>query len=410
MADSNCSRTKRFDLQLAVTLSLLLQTLVSLIVACIPIVAPAVASDRGWSVRLVTLYPTILYIAAFFVSFGVPHLLRVMGGMGLSVGCLTLSAVGLLCLLSPEIALVAGVSLTAGIATASMNPASSQVLGSRTTSRNAAFVMSVKQTGVPLGGVLAGILVPVLVTWFTWRGAVLALFATGIVMALLLIPVARWIDAAAKSTWSASYRPLAPVKELLATPNMPPILVASFFFTAMQMCLRTFFTIYLVSELRLSLVAAGLAFSVSQAAGIIGQVGWATVADRLLSTRWVIILIGLLMITAAGLTATMTVNWPMYAVIAVAAAFGLSASAFVPIVLGEIARRASPGSVGALTSGIQMFILAGAIVGPLVFGAIASRFGFPGAFIAMAGCTLVVPLVLILPAGVFHGKWETGAG
>ena len=52
-----------------------------------------------------------------------------------------------------------------------MNPASSQVLGPRTTAQTAGLVMSIKQTGVPLGGVMAGALVPMLALHSGWRAA-----------------------------------------------------------------------------------------------------------------------------------------------------------------------------------------------------------------------------------------------
>jgi MFS family permease len=394
MPNDTAAKPKRFDVQVAVALTLIVQTVASLLAACVPVLAPDIAATRGWDVTVVALYPTVLYATAFLVSFRVPQLLKRLGGMGLSVACLAVTAVGLLCLLSPRLALTAGAPVAAGFASASMNPASSQVLGPRTTSRNAAFVMSIKQTGVPLGGVLAGLLVPVLVARSTWPGAVLVLFVAGIAMAVMLLPSVPWLDRASRSSWPAAYRPLAPVKHLLAMPNMLPILVAGFVFTGMQLCLRTFFTVYLVHNLGLSLVSAGLAFSVSQAAGIVGQIGWAAMSDRLLTARQVMVVIGMVMSAAAVLTATMTGNWPIYAVIAVAMAFGGSAAAFVPVVLGEVARQSPPGHVGALTSGVQLFLLAGALIGPLSFGAIASQFGFANAFLAAAGCIFAAAVML----------------
>jgi MFS family permease len=403
MPDDTAVTPRRFDVQLAVALSLIVQTAASLLAACVPVLAPDVAATRGWDVTLVAFYPTVLYATAFFVSFKVPQLLKRLGGMGLSVTCLAVTAVGLLCLLSPRLALIAGAPLAAGFASASMNPASSQVLGPRTTSANAAFVMSIKQTGVPLGGVLAGLLIPVLVARFTWPNAVLVLFVASMAMAVMLLPSVRWLDRAASSAWPAAYRPLEPVKHLVALPNMLPILVASFVFTGMQLCLRTFFTVYLVKNQGLSLVSAGLAFSVSQAAGIVGQVGWAALSDRLLTARQVMVVIGIVMSVAAVLTATMTANWPIYAVVAIAAAVGVSAAAFVPVVLGEVARQSPPGYVGALTSGVQLFLLAGALIGPLLFGAIASQFGFANAFMAAAGCTFVGAAMLAIPARAWRG-------
>ena len=388
----------RFDVPAAVALSLTVQTTISLFSACIPVLAPNIAADRGWNVTLIALYPTIVFSVAFLISFKVPNLLKRMGGMGLSLACLALCAVGLLCLLSPSIALTAAAPVAIGCALASMNPASSQVLGSRTTSRTAGFIMSIKQTGVPLGGVLAGALVPWLVFHSSgWRDVVLELGAAGLIMALALLPSVRWLDRGASSASSAAYQALGPVKHLLAIPGMLPLLLASFAFTGMQLCLRTFFIVYLVNDQRLNLASAGLAFSASQAAGIVGQIGWAAMSDRLLTAHSVMAIVGILMTAAAVLTATVTPGWPIYGIVAIAVIYGGSAGAFVPVVLGEVARQSPPGLTGTLTSGVQLFIMGGALVGPLAFGAIASGFGFSEAFMATAACTLAAAIILAVP-------------
>ena len=87
---------------------------------------------------------------------------------------------------------------------------------------------------------------------------------------------------------------------------MPTLLFASLTFNGMQLCLRSFFVVYLVTERHLGLVTAGLAFSVSQAAGMIGQIGWAALSDRVLSVHAVMAIVGALMSTAALCTAAMT--------------------------------------------------------------------------------------------------------
>ncbi len=69
----------------------------------------------------------------------------------------------------------------------------------------------------------------------------------------------------------------------LSAVSMLNLLLAAMFFTGMQHCLRSFFTVYLVETLGLSLSVAGAAFAASQAAGIAGQIGWAMISDRVLA-------------------------------------------------------------------------------------------------------------------------------
>jgi MFS family permease len=163
------------------------------------------------------------------------------------------------------------------------------------------------------------------------------------------------------------------------------------------LCLRSFFVVYLVTYQRLGLVTAGVAFSVSQAAGMIGQVGWAALSDRLLSVHAVMAIIGMLMSAAALCTASMTPYWPLGAIYVVAAVYGVSAAGYLPVLLGEVAKQSSPGQVGALTSGAQLFPLSGCILGPLAFGGMTAVMGMPAAFILAAASTLAGTTLLAAP-------------
>ena len=165
---------------------------------------------------------------------------------------------------------------------------------------------------------------------------------------------------------------------------MQRFLLAGMAFAAMQLCLRSFLTVYLVRDLGFGLATAGLAFSVSQAAGIVGQIAWATISDRLITAHTVMAILGILMAVAAVLTATFTPDSSTVVVVVCAALYGLSAGGFIPVVLGEIARRASSSDVGPLTSAGQLFLITGAIVGPSLFGVVASNAGFAPAFLIIA--------------------------
>lgn len=389
-----------FEIIPAVLISLVVQSMISLFAAAIPVLAPAIAAARGWNASAIALYPLIVYTTAILLSFRIPGLLWRLGGMGLSLTCVAVSAAALVMLLPPYAAAAGLAAAAIGCATSAMNPASAQVLGPRTTARTAGLIMSIKQTGVPLGGVLAGALVPVMVQRFGWRAAALELAMAGAALVIVLLPSMRWLNGVAAAR-PAAFRPLDPVKHLLGMSGMPALLLATVPFNGMQLCLRSFFTIYLVTNERLSLVAAGVAFSVSQAAGMVGQAVWAATSDRLLSVDAVMAIVGLLMTAAAACTAAMTPHWPLGAIVLVAAIYGISAAGYLPVLLGEVARRSPPGRTGALTSGAQLFPLGGSIIGPLAFGAMAAILGMPAAFALAAASTLSGTVLLALPHRCF---------
>jgi len=390
-----------WDVPAAVLISLVVQATVSLFAAGIPVLAPVIAAERGWNATVIAFYPLVVYVTAFLISFQIPGLLFRMGGMGLSLACVAIGAAGILLLLPPYAAAAALASVAIGFGTGAMNPASSQILGPRTTARTAGLVMSIKQTGVPLGGVMAGALVPMLALRSGWRAAALDLAVIGVALAIALLPSVRWLNGAAASAKPAAFRPLDPVRYLRAIPGMPTLLLASVTFNGMQLCLRSFFTVYLVTNQHFSLVTAGMAFSVSQAAGMAGQVGWAALSDRWLSVHAVMAIIGAIMTTAAFCTAAMTPHWPLGGIALVAAMYGVSAAGYLPVLLGEVVRRSPPGQVGALTSGAQLFPLGGSILGPLAFGGMAAVAGMPAAFVMAAASTLAGTAILAAPHRLF---------
>jgi len=390
-----------FELSAAILISLLVQTAMSLFAASVPALAPAIVAERGWNPAVIAAYPVLLYVTAFLISFCIPELLYRLGGMGLGLASVMIGGGALLLLLPPYGGAAALTAVGMACGTAAMNPASSQVLGPRTTTRTAGLVMSIKQTGVPLGGVVAGALVPILATCSGWRGTAVELAAFGAALTIVLLPSVTWLNGAAPAGKPASFRPLDPVRHLFAIRGIPALLFASLTFTGMQLCLRSFFIVYLVTEQRLGLVAAGVAFSVSQAAGMVGQVGWAAMSDRLLSVHAVMAIVGALMTAAALATAAMTPHWSFVAILVVAASYGVSAAGFLPVLLGEVARRSPPGQVGALTSGAQLFPLSGAILGPLAFGGVAAVMAMPAAFVLAAASTLAGTALLLAPPQVF---------
>jgi predicted MFS family arabinose efflux permease len=217
----------------------------------------------------------------------------------------------------------------------------------------------------------------------------------------MLLPLVRRLSGPGDVRRVLKHGLLDPVKQLIAIDGMLRLQLASTIFVAMQMCLRSFLALYLVDELHFSLAAAGVAFSVSQISGMLGQIGWATISDRLLTANAVMVIIGLDIAIAAALCAMFTPDWSFMTVAIAAALFGLGAAGFLPVVFAEIARKTRPEDVGALTSGANLFIVIGVFSGPLLFGAIQIRFGYGVAFSGLA-CLALIGAFIVLGGG--HAK------
>jgi predicted MFS family arabinose efflux permease len=367
------------------------QMTVAFLVTSAPVIAPAIASGRGWNVQLVALWLPLVYTAAFFGSFLVPKLLPRLGGAGLALVSIALGATGLSFMLPQSAALAAVAPLALGLAQGGVTPATSQVVGPYATPRTAGFIMSLRQSAIPAGSMLAGFIMPI----FASRWGCRSLFGVSLASAglvILLLPALQWLN----DRHSAPPKPeraLEAVTRVLAMPGMRQILFAILTYMMMAASLRSFFTVYLVRDLSFDLATAGLVYGTAQLAGIPGQIGCALVSDRWLSPRVVIAINGALATAAAVLMANCTRNWPLPAIIAVAVVLGFNSLGCIPVMLGEVTRCSPPGKVGALVSGAYLFVTGGIAIGPLLFGAVGTFLGYSGALAAVAMCTFVGAIV-----------------
>ena len=366
----------------AIGLALFIQTGIAFQAAVVPVIAVEIAASRQWDVNAIALYLPLANAVAFTLSFAIPSLLARWGSVLLGIACIGCAAWGEIALLAPEWRMVILTPLMMGLAIGGMNPVTSQILSPYASSRNAAFVTALKQTGVPLGAAVAGVLGPLLVRASGWRGAVVSIGITMSLAAVSLLPIAR-MQARVERSILRPVRLLGPVKELLAIRGMRAVIVAATAYLVAQFCLRSFFAVYLVRDLGLTLSIAGLAFTISQVCGIVGQLFWAALCGRFMTHHSVLATIGVLMALASCVSALATGTWDTVLVLALAGLFGFTAAGFVPVVLGAVIVSSAVHQAGSLTSALNIFMIGGSLLGLPAFGGIATTFGYPAAFIAL---------------------------
>jgi predicted MFS family arabinose efflux permease len=216
-----------------------------------------------------------------------------------------------------------------------------------------------------------------------WQRTTGCVAVASMMLIVALLPTVSWLDRL-QGQAPATFRPLDPIRRLLAIPGMRGLLVATFVYAAMMLCLRSLLPAYLVGDVGMGLSAAGLVLCISQGAGAVGQVFWARLSDRMMTPRTVLAIVGAVACAGALAMASFSPRWSVAAVLIVSATVGFSAAGFTPVILGEVARHSPPGQVGALTCGANLFIVAGAFFGPLTFGGIGSAVNERAAFVVLA--------------------------
>lgn len=382
-------------LPLAVTLTI--QAMVSMALLTLPVMAPVVAMALGVSPAYTGLYVAVVYLGAMLGSLGAGAAVARFGAIRVSQAGLVLCAAGLALCALPWIPAVALGALLMGLGYGPVTPASSHLLALTTPKDRMSLVFSVKQTGVPLGGVLAGAVVPSLALLMNWQGALLVAAAANLLCALAAQPLRRSFDGDRSTDARLALGNLArPIRLVLSHPTLKLLAGCSFLFSAAQLSLTTYLVVYLHETLAYGLVAAGLALSLSQVGGVAGRILWGWVADRWLGASRMLALLAAVMAASALATALLQPALPLVLVLATLVVFGASATGWNGVFLAEVARQAPPGQASIATGGTLAVTFFGVVLGPPVFGAISGLFqSYRAGYAALALPLLVCGIALV---------------
>lgn len=357
-------------------LTLVIQAMVAMALLTLPVIAPVVAQALQVSPALVGLYVSVTYAGAMVATLMGGATVARMGAIRVSQWGLVLCAVGLVLCAVPWLpAMVLGAVLI-GLGYGPITPASSHLLARTTPKAQMSLVFSIKQTGVPLGSMLAGAIVPPLALLIDWQLSMLVVAALCLVCAGVSQSLRAELDSDRQADLHIRWGSLIePIRMVLAHRALLTMAACSFMFSMVQLSLTTYLVTFLHDDLSYGLVAAGLALSVTQLGGIGGRVAWGYVADRWLGPRRMLLLLASMMAVCALASAFLTTDTPHGLVIAILVGFGASAIGWNGVYLAEVARRAPPGMASMATGGTLAFTFLGVVLGPPMFGALSGLFG-----------------------------------
>ena len=290
-------------------------------------------------------------------------------------------------------------AIVIGLGYGMTNPAASHLLSRAPTARNMNLIFSIKQCGVPIGGVLAGVMVPPLTLAMSWQAALLACALLNVGWSLLVGRHRPAWDTDRERSARLFAAPFASLGLLWRNTTMRWLALGSLVFSAVQLCLTGFLVTYLVAEVGMDLVLAGTILAVTHSAGAAGRLSWGWIADRLKSGTLALITNGSVAVAGALATAAVAADWPVWLVAAATALFGFCVMGWNGVFMAVIVRQ-SPHAVGSMTGATLSITYAGIVLGPTLFGALHDKAGlsYSGGFALLA---------LVAAAGV--GLFRSGA-
>lgn len=359
---------------IALLTGLFVQTLVTMGAYSVPAAAPAIAADLGVpgervGVFISMVYGTGMISAVFSVSF-----IHRYGAVRVSQ-FIILAGIGLILAASlggTVLALGLGAILL-GFGYGATAPTSSHLLMKRTAPSIRNLIFSIRQIGVPLGGVLAGFIVPPLVLAFDWQTAIAVQIIPAAIMLLLLQAIRAEYDSDRNPAYPINARGLVgPLALLKSMPEMRAMALMGFFYAGVQLCFVSFTSVHLYNQAGFDLVAAGAMLATYQISGVISRPIWGVIADKWIPARLMLVAMGFTMAAMAVLAGTYSEAWPFAGIFAVSVVAGATASGYTGLAFAEYARIGGPESAAASTAlgaSAQFF---GVMILPTVFSVMVS--------------------------------------
>jgi MFS family permease len=361
------------------------QTLATMALYSMPTLAPEVARDLKVNGALVGGFVATAYGVGIISALLSPGLIRRHGGVRATQAVL-LAAAGMLAIAASSVG-IAGLACAAivlGSGYGAAAPASTHLLVPNTPRAMFNLVMSLRQIGVPLGGVFAALILPPLVPVLGWRGSLLA----------ELVPVFSLILAMEfpRRKWDADHDPgVRPWGRTLLQPfvllrdrRMLRLSASCFIYSGLQLCFVAFMTVHLTTVVGFDLIRAGQMLAVYQIAGSVSRPIWGWIADHYLTPMRTLAVHGAGMAIAAALSGQFGADWPAAEILAVVLLAGCTAGGYTGVAYAEYASLGGTRRTEATGLGTALMFSGGLLIPPLFGASITFLGGYEATYRAMA--------------------------
>jgi MFS family permease len=386
------------DLLLALGAMFLQQTFIALGRALPAVIAPAIITDLRIDATWVGIYFALTAAASLVTQLGCGSFIVRYGALRMSQISLVLVAIGtgIMALGTPLMLVLS--ALICGGGGAISTPASSHLLSRVSSVQYMPLVFSIKQTAVPAGLLVAGLIGPQLTEWTDWRTTMIATAVSCAIFTLMLQPLRRRFDTDRVPARTFRFSDFGTtLTAVLGKPSLRALSFACLAFNGLQSVVTAYFVVYLTT-IGYTPVAAGFLFSVAVAVAVPGRILWGWLGSSYVRPQMMMAGLALGMGISVTLLALCGPAWPVLLVGLIACVVSATALSWHGILLAETARAAPEGMRGGVTGGVLSFGQIGALGLPLVYSGLLDVTGSYGiGFIVCGVPALVVGVMLLRP-------------
>ncbi|HWF57915.1 MAG TPA: MFS transporter [Candidatus Dormibacteraeota bacterium] len=347
--------------------ALLIQLTISIVTQGFPALAPFAKLDLGLTRPEVGIFATVLNLGTMLALLPAGWAVDILGDRRVLVaGGIATGLVTAVAAFAPSFILLVPLLIIVGLAGATPTPAGSTAIISAFAARDRGFIMSIRQTGIPLGGALAALILPPIAIAAGWR---VALLVAGGLAVLGAVVGFLWVSGAPQTRRAPLRRERGSLRAV-ATRDATFIGLAGIFLTLGQFVLVSYIALYLYESWHLPLAEGSLFLVAANIGGVVGRLAWGTVSDHPFKRhrRGPLILVSLLAAGGFVILAWLPVTTPQYALFPFVFALGATVIGWNGVyitLLSEIApsdKRGRSVAYGMTISQVGIF------GGPVAFG------------------------------------------
>jgi len=373
------------------------QLIVAMSNILLPTIAPKLAESLGVSPILIGYQVSLTFGAATLATlFGGKAVLRFGAARSTQLSILCCGA-GLLLFALPYVTAIALGSVFIGMGMGMINSAAAHMLVTYTPPQRRNIMFSIKQTGVPVGGVITSLTAPAIAVHFGFHWSLLMI---GVLIAVLLIYIqghrAQW-DSDRGGAGRGEQAAFGGVPLVWRQEGLRWISLVAMIFSGIQRCVLSFTVIFLVAEGSMGLVEAGVMLSVVQVGGSVSRICWGWLADRLGSSLRVLMIICVITIASTLALVFFDPGWNKLLIYLLFFVIGVTAVGWNGVFHAEAARLSPPGMSSVVAAGTTFFVFAGVLIGPAAFAAAYSGIGsYSHTFLLVAASAIAAFGLLLL--------------
>ncbi|MBU2532721.1 MAG: MFS transporter [Alphaproteobacteria bacterium] len=311
------------------------------------LIAPNLAAATGLPERDFGLAVTFIFIGTALSSAMTSTYMRWFGSVGTQALTLVWMGGAFLIVYVGSWSATMLAAFLFGLGYGPLSPISMTIVTERTPQKNRGLFLAVRQSSQPLAGVVLGRALPPLMIAYGWQAGVLTI---SVVVASGFLIIWLWPSLFRLRDERAIRRPVIPaghqvglLRSLAARLTIPANLrvlwFAGIIFAITQVGMVFFTYIYMLEEIKLSPIEAGIFASNLQVAGLFGRPVFGWFCDRLGRTDVILISIALISIAASYGLLIVETDWSAAAFLILALACGFSGQAWNAVFTAAMAEH-----------------------------------------------------------------------